>query len=170
VRDVTIRPYYDARYGRSRIGIQYEFTDYQRLPTPSAGEAASSSLDTMWALTSTTVTTFARILDPQEREKIGSVVGAAEATHQAFEFDDYLALRIIGLISLSLALVNLFPFLPLDGGHVFWSLVEKVRGRRPSLATMERASVFGILLVLVIAYVGITNDIDRLSNGDFRLR
>ena len=37
---------------------------------------------------------------------------------------------ILALISLSLAIVNLFPFLPLDGGHIFWAIVEKVR-RKP---------------------------------------
>ena len=124
----------------------------------------------MWQLSSTTVSTFAHIFNAEDRQQLGSVVGATEATRQAFEFDSYLALRIIGLISLSLALVNLFPFLPLDGGHVFWSLVEKVRGRRPSMATMERASVLGILLVLLFAYVGISNDIERLSNGGFNVR
>ena len=35
---------------------------------------------------------------------------------------------IMAIISLSLAIVNLFPFLPLDGGHIFWAIVEKVRG------------------------------------------
>ena len=33
---------------------------------------------------------------------------------------------ILALISLSLAIVNLFPFLPLDGGHIFWAVVEKI--------------------------------------------
>ena len=37
---------------------------------------------------------------------------------------------ILAIISLSLAIVNLFPFLPLDGGHIFWAIVEKVRGAR----------------------------------------
>ena len=41
---------------------------------------------------------------------------------------------MLALISLSLAVINLFPFLPLDGGHIFWSLVEKVRGRPVSFA------------------------------------
>ena len=41
---------------------------------------------------------------------------------------------LLALISLSLAVINLFPFLPLDGGHIFWSLVEKVRGRPVSFA------------------------------------
>ncbi len=48
----------------------------------------------------------------------------------AFDFGTAEALQLIAVISLSLALINLFPFLPLDGGHIFWSLVEKVRGRR----------------------------------------
>ena len=42
------------------------------------------------------------------------------------------------VISLSLAIINLFPFLPLDGGHIFWAIVEKVR-RRPGPARGDGA-------------------------------
>ena len=48
---------------------------------------------------------------------------------------------MLAIISLSLAIVNLFPFLPLDGGHIFWAVVEKVRGRPVPFAVMERAGV-----------------------------
>ena len=41
------------------------------------------------------------------------------------------AVAILAIISLSLAIVNLFPFLPLDGGHIFWAIVEKVRPQVP---------------------------------------
>ena len=54
---------------------------------------------------------------------------------------------ILALISLSLAIVNLFPFLPLDGGHIFWAIVEKVRRKPVHSATMERASIVGFVLV-----------------------
>ena len=53
------------------------------------------------------------------------------------------ALVFLGFISLVLAVINLFPFLPLDGGHVLWALAEKVRGRRISLAAMCRYSSVG---------------------------
>ena len=43
------------------------------------------------------------------------------------------ALVFLGFFSLALAILNLFPFLPLDGGHMLWSLAEKVRGKRISL-------------------------------------
>ena len=40
------------------------------------------------------------------------------------------AIYLLALISLSLGIINLFPFLPLDGGHIFWAVAEKVRGQR----------------------------------------
>ena len=57
------------------------------------------------------------------------MVGSYEVTRQAIDFDARQAIGLLAVISLSLGLINLFPFLPLDGGHIFWSLVEKIRGR-----------------------------------------
>ena len=72
---------------------------------------------------------------------------------------------MLAVISLSLGVINLFPFLPLDGGHIFWSLVEKVRGQRVPFSVIERASALGFLLILVLFVVGLTNDIGRLGQG-----
>ena len=75
----------------------------------------------MWDVTSQTVTIFARIFDAEQREQLSGVVGSYEVTRQSIEFDTRQALFVLALISLSLAIINLFPFLPLDGGHIFWS-------------------------------------------------
>ena len=91
-------------------------------------------------------------------------------TRQSFEFDSRQAFFVLGVISLSLGLINLLPFLPLDGGHIFWSIVEKVRGRRPSLATMERASFVGFALVLALFVIGLNNDISRITGEGFNVR
>ena len=69
----------------------------------------------------------------------------------------------LGFLSLILAVINLFPFLPLDGGHVLWSLAEKVRGKRISLLAMYRYSSVGIMLLLFLVVNGISNDIGRLG-------
>ena len=58
------------------------------------------------------------------------------------------ALFLLALISLSLGVINLFPFLPLDGGHIFWALAEKVRGKAIPFASMERAGFVGFALVI----------------------
>ena len=70
----------------------------------------------------------------------------SDVAHQTIEFGAREALTLLAVISLSLAIINLFPFLPLDGGHIFWSLVEKVRGRRVPFSVIERASAIGFLL------------------------
>ncbi len=161
---LQITPYYDGEFDRYRLGYEFEPGNFQ---SRSIGEAAYDSADFMWLVTSETVSTFAQIFKSEEREKLGSIAGAAKATSDAFEFSATQALQLIAVISLSLGLINLFPFLPLDGGHIFWSLVEKVRGKRVPFKLMEQASVVGFLLVLFIFFIGLSNDIERFSNGTF---
>jgi regulator of sigma E protease len=165
----AIRPYYDEKVDRTRLGFAFRATGFQPLD-PSIPKAASISLDQMWLVTSETGKTFGQLFKAEEREKLGSVVGAVEATRQAIQFDAEIALRIIALVSLSLGLINMLPILPLDGGHVFWSLLEKLRGKRASLRTMEQASAVGFMLILIIFAIGLTNDIDRFSNGGFDIK
>jgi regulator of sigma E protease len=74
-------------------------------------------------------------------------------------------LWVMGLLSLSLALLNLLPLLPLDGGHIAFSLVEGVRGRAVGRGVYERVSAIGIALVLLLFFIGLTNDINRLGGG-----
>jgi regulator of sigma E protease len=138
--------------------------------TQPLGDAAEYSVDTAWFITSRTAETFSRIFDAEQRKEITGVVGATEVTRQSFEFDTRQALFVLGVISLSLGLINLLPFLPLDGGHIFWSLYEKARGRRPSLATMERASFVGFALVLALFVIGLNNDIGRITGEGFNVR
>ena len=84
----------------------------------------------LWFLTKETVKLPARLLDAEQRKEISGVVGSYEVTRQTILDDAADVLGIMALISLSLAIVNLFPFLPLDGGHIFWAIVEGVR-RKP---------------------------------------
>ena len=166
---LSIRPVYDEQAERTRVGFVFREADFQPI-NPSIPEAAQMSGDLMWLVTSETVKTFAQLFKQEERDKLGSVVGAVEATRQAIQFDAEIALRIIALVSLSLGLINLLPILPLDGGHVFWSIVEKVRGRRVPLRTMEQASAIGFMIILIIFAIGFTNDLGRFSNGEFDIR
>jgi regulator of sigma E protease len=123
----------------------------------------------MWAVTKSTVSAIARIFEPQERKQLHGVVGVYTVTQEAVSRSPSLALDILALISLSLAVINLFPFLPLDGGHVFWALAEKVRGRRISFGVMERAGFVGFALILVLFVIGLSNDVSTLGGKGFSL-
>ena len=124
----------------------------------------------MWLVTSGTVSTIARIFDAEKRKEISGVVGSYEATRQSIEFSTTQALFVLAIISLSLGVINLFPFLPLDGGHIFWALAEKVRGRAIPFSVMERAGFIGFALVIALAVIGLTNDIGRLTGEGFGVR
>jgi regulator of sigma E protease len=166
VRTVSITPVYDPDLGRTRLGFSYGTTP-EGLSVPAAGGRAVSE---MWRVTSGTVSVFSKIFQAQERKKIHGIVGISDVTHQAFEFGAREALTLLALISLSLAIINLFPFLPLDGGHIFWSVVEKIRGRPVPFSVMERAGAIGFVLVLVLFAVGLSNDIGKLSGSGFSTR
>ena len=163
-REIT--PVYSEDQGRPLLGYVPGFQPID----VSAGDAVVASADDMWQITSGTIGVLVRIFEAEQREQISSVVGSYEVTRQAIEFSAVQALFLLGVISLSLAIINLFPFLPLDGGHIFWSLVEKVRGRPVSFSVMERASVLGILLVAMLFVIGLSNDIGRLTGEGFDIR
>ena len=91
---------------------------------------------------------------------VGIVQGSSEAVEQGTE--NYL--WVLGLISLSLALLNLLPLLPLDGGHIAFSIAEGIRGRAVAREVYERVSVVGIAVVLLLFFIGLSNDIGRLGD------
>lgn len=165
-RTLVITPRYDAALKRTRLGFSFAV---ERHDLGIVG-AADRSVDGMWGVTTGTVSALARIFDPERRKEISGVVGTSEFLRQSIEYDTTQALNVLAIISLSLAIVNLFPFLPLDGGHIFWALAEKLRGRAIPFATMERAGVVGFMLVIFLFVIGLTNDIDRLRGEGFGVR
>jgi regulator of sigma E protease len=165
---LQVSPRYDKEAGRMLLGFQFD-SAYNRL---GAGESVTRSVTGMWDVTKASVSAIVKIFyDSEARKNVSGIVGSYETTRQSFQADDWvLAMQILGLISLSLAVVNLFPFLPLDGGHIFWALAEKVRGRPIPFRVMEQASYVGFVLVIMLFLVGITNDIDRLRGAGFGVK
>ena len=137
---------------------------------PSVTGAAGTAVSKLWYVTTQTVSTIARIFEPQERKQLNSVVGGYTYTQEAFASSATLALQVLALISLSLGVINLFPFLPLDGGHILWAVAEKLRGRRIPFSVMERASVIGFALIILLFVIGLSNDISTLTGPGFNIR
>jgi regulator of sigma E protease len=117
-----------------------------------------------------TIHVFTHLFESQQREQVSGVVGISDVGHQVIETGWEKSLLLLALVSLSLGLVNLLPILPLDGGHIFWSLVEKIRGRPVSLRVMERATMIGIAVVLMLFFLGLSNDIGRITGEGFEVR
>ncbi len=166
VKTISVRPEFNETVGKALIGFGYGF-EHQDL---SAAGAAGRAWEKMWMVATGTAHVFTHIFESKQRKEISGIVGTSDVGHQAVEASTAKALLLLALVSLSLGLVNLLPILPLDGGHIFWSLVEKVRGRPVSLAVMERASVLGFVLVAMLFFIGLSNDVGRITGEGFKVR
>jgi regulator of sigma E protease len=142
------------RFGTERVGTK----EYNPI------EALDKSVRTIGWVTRETIKTLGSVVTSQEsRDQLSTPVGIVDQGAPTVKQGTFPG--VLALISLALAIFNLLPFLPLDGGHIVFALAEKARGGRPiSRAVFERVSVVGIALMLVLFLFGLTNDIGRLSS------
>jgi regulator of sigma E protease len=156
---LSVYPRYNAQAKRMLLGVGFGSVRHF-----GALAAAGGAAGAMWHATTGTLTGFFKALTSSKtRKEVSSIVGITRTAHETVLEGPGLALVFLGYISLVLAVVNLFPFLPLDGGHVLWSAAEKVRGKRISLMAMYRYSSVGIVLLLFLVINGVGNDIGRLG-------
>ncbi len=166
LRTISVRPEYDAANKRALVGFAYG-TEAEEI---GLGAAVGRAWDTVWLVTTKTASIFSRIFESEQRKEISGIVGVSDVANQTLDLGVDRSLMLLALVSLSLGLINLLPILPLDGGHIFWALVEKLRGKPASLQVMERATAIGVVLVVILMFIGLTNDIGRLNGEGFDVR
>jgi regulator of sigma E protease len=159
-RRIDGQPELGFEFGARVTGVVY----------PSITGAAGTAGSKLWSITTQTISTIGRIFEPKERAQLHGVVGTYTVTQEYFAQSTTEALEVLALISLSLGIINLFPFLPLDGGHVFWAVAEKIRGKRIPFRVMARAGVVGFALILLLFVIGFSNDVSTLTGGGFNVR
>jgi regulator of sigma E protease len=73
--------------------------------------------------------------------------------------------QLLALLSINLAVFNLLPILPLDGGHLLFIAVEKILGRPVRQETMGRIAALGIALVLMVFLFATYADLSKIFTG-----
>jgi regulator of sigma E protease len=149
-------------YGENwAIGFRPRMRSERRGPIDATGTA----LGRTWEVTKLIGVAFSRLVSSEGREEISSPVGITRVSSEAVEVDFRIYLQLLAFISLSLALLNLLPLLPLDGGHIAFSIVEGIRRRAVGREVYERVSIVGIALVLMLFFIGLSNDIGGRGPG-----
>lgn len=74
-------------------------------------------------------------------------------------------LYFLGLISVNLAVINLLPIPVLDGGHIFFHLIELILRRRLSQRYLEVSQRIGLGIVFAIMALAFFNDLMRIFHG-----
>lgn len=166
VKTIAVRPEYESATKRMRVGFAYGSEPVELGFGSALGHAGRS----MWLVTRETGSVFSHLFEAKQRKQVSGIVGVSDVAHEVIGVGVFPSLILLALVSLSLGLINLLPILPLDGGHIFWSLVEKLRGEPVPLRVIERATFVGFALVAVLMFLGLSNDIGRLAGGGFHVR
>jgi regulator of sigma E protease len=138
---------------RYRLGFSPDDTGY---PT---GEAGWRAVKAIGYVSRDTVKSLGNLVNAEGRDQVSSPVGIVRESARAADAGWESYLTLLAFISLSLGLLNLLPLLPLDGGHIMVSLLEGIRRKPFRKEVYLRFSTIGIALVLLLFFIGLTNDL-----------
>jgi regulator of sigma E protease len=74
-------------------------------------------------------------------------------------------LFLLAMISVNLAVINFLPLPIVDGGLFLFLIYEKVKGRPPSIAFQNAATLAGLILIVTVLIVTLYNDVMRIITG-----
>ncbi|QOC23000.1 RIP metalloprotease RseP [Wenzhouxiangella sp. AB-CW3] len=162
----------DISGGRPVIGIQAgepdaatqalmerAFTILRHDPASALGEAFGET----WRLTTATLGILGRMITGNASlSNLAGPITIAQMAHSSALLGFSRFLFFLGLISLSLAIINLLPIPMLDGGHLMYYLVELIKGSPVSEQAQIAGQYIGLMLVIALMSLAIFNDILRL--------
>jgi regulator of sigma E protease len=121
--------------------------------------AARRAGSDLWGVVTGTGAGLASLFSSHGRSNLSGPVGIVKVSHTELQAGFAYYLEILAFVSMSLALLNLLPLLPLDGGHILFSIIEGVRRRALAREVYERVSVVGIAFILLVFVIAFSNDV-----------
>lgn len=128
------------------------------------GEALVAGVQDTWSNTKGIAVSLQRIFVGREnlRENLGGPVMVAQVTQQAAEAGAFYFWRIVAILSITLAIMNILPIPALDGGQLMFLIYEGITRRKPSTRVRMAAQQIGMILIIGFMAFLIFNDILRL--------
>lgn len=172
---VRIRPklteHEDAFSGKVKtpiIGITSKLGAQRTTRSVGAGEAVLLGVEqTKVIITSTFAFLGGLVRGQQSADQLGGPIRIADVSGQVAKFGVQPLLHFIGVISVSIGLLNLFPIPLLDGGHLMFYAIEAVRRKPLSERSQEIGFRIGLAIVLMLMVFATLNDLPILKKWFF---
>jgi len=130
-------------------------------------EATIIGLQKTWQFSKLTLVVFVKMIKGQVSPKnLGGPIFIAQAAGTVAKEGFIPFLFLMALLSVNLAIINLFPIPILDGGHIMFNLIELVRGKPMSLKWQGVFQQIGFVFLILLMIFVVMIDIDRM-NLDF---
>ena len=126
-------------------------------------EAAKLAAQKTWSLTSMTYISLWRMITGAMsfKESVAGPIGIFMVTQKAAYAGLAYVISLMGILSVSLAIFNILPIPVLDGGHLLFLIIEKIRGKAVSEKIYERVNQFGMAVLITFMIFVIYNDAVR---------
>ena len=148
-----------------RLGIRHEgYEVTKQTPLHAVGRAFGETWD---LIDQTGVSVWQMITGTRSAEEMGGIVSIAKMSGDTAKEGVASLVYFMGLLSINLGLINLFPIPVLDGGHLLFYAVEAVQGKPLGEVVMKYSFRFGLALVLTLAIFANWNDLVHLGFFDF---
>jgi regulator of sigma E protease len=160
-RSVAVTPTVRPADGLGVLGISGGPAVFERLDPASAllagvtytGDISAQTLGGLWQM----------ISGARGTEELGGPLRIAQLSGQVAEMGLVPLISFIAILSVNLALINLFPIPVLDGGHLMFYAAEAIRGRPVPPRAQEMGFRAGFALLVALFVFSTWNDLTQLG-------
>ena len=149
-------PRQEYEYGLGLTAATYVYK------TKSLGEALSFGWSACWRfLQDTWLTLKSMLFGRVSADNLGGPIMIAVVSHTMAELGPVKFFFFLCILSINLALINVLPIPLLDGGHLLFLLIEKIKGSPVSERVMSYSQLVGLVLIATLFVYVIFNDLQR---------
>jgi regulator of sigma E protease len=158
-RDVSVQPSPVRVVAPARDGVRMVLA----LETQASGigEAAALAGHRTWRETLNVFRMIGSLFsgDIAFSKSVGGPVTIVHVSSEAASRSFVGLLWVMAFVSVTLAVLNILPIPVLDGGHLLFIAMEKIKGSPLTEATMAKMQLVGLMLLLVLMFFAIKNDV-----------
>lgn len=160
-KKVELKPIYPNKDGI--IGIQMEVREVV-IPTKGVKAILKTSSKYLWEQTSMLIYGLYQIFAGKiPLSDLHGIIAITKVGGDVINTSGFFSgLLLTAIISLDLAIVNFLPIPALDGGHVLFLIIEKIRGKRLSDETVDKIGTFCFFVLIALMVLVCFNDIYAL--------
>ncbi len=142
--------------------VQFAQPEMTTVKSESIFHSVAKGFDRTWDISTMTVVSFVKLFQGEVSHKnIGGMISIGKAAKDSFEMGLQSFLMTMGILSVSLFILNLLPIPVLDGGHLVFYTIEVIKGSPLSVRKMEMAQQVGFVLLMGLMVLALFNDFTK---------
>lgn len=155
----SLIPAYDEQSKRAIIGVLSKNDNYR----PGAIEAVGLAFKNTVAISIAMVDGLVQMVAGKIDAELAGPIGVAQMAGEVAQMGIIPLLQFAAFLSINLGIINLLPIPALDGGHFVTLVIEGVRGKPLSPELVQKAQMFGFMLLLALMVFATSKDLIRAN-------